>query len=113
MDKYFISSELAFYSPNHRGFEQSAGRSLVGVDSESLMYGFWFPAEQQTGKAIVLFSFDAAPLETRSLAKHFRQLDPIKSETVVRGKDSLGQFYYRVGYDYRPEGDPAIPATEE
>jgi dolichol-phosphate mannosyltransferase len=107
MDKYFISSELAFYSPDHKGFERSAGRSLVGIESESLMYGYWFPAQNQIGKTIVLFSFDAAPLEYPSVLEHFRRLDPVKTETVVRGKDTLGQFYYRVGFDYRAGGSPA------
>jgi dolichol-phosphate mannosyltransferase len=102
LDKYFIASELAFYSPVHKGFEQSAGRSLFGPESESLMYGVWFPPEQQQGRNMVLFSFNAADLEKPDVIEHFQSAGPIKMETVTRGQDTLGDYYYRIGYGYQP-----------
>ena len=113
LDKYFIASELAFYDPGNTGSEHSAGRGLLqstdgSGDTEksgSLMYDYWFPAGKQNGRTIVMFSFNAAALEKASVVNHFERVDPVKSETVVRGGDVLGQFFYRVGYRYRAKSD--------
>jgi dolichol-phosphate mannosyltransferase len=102
LDKYFIASELAFYSPDHKGFEQSAGRSLFGSESESLMYSVWFPPDQQQGRNMIIFSFNSEGLESPDVIEHFQSVTPVKMETVTRGQNSLGEYYYRVGYGYRP-----------
>jgi dolichol-phosphate mannosyltransferase len=116
LDKYFIASELAFYDPENKGAEHTAGRGLFrsgeGGSEKSgggLMYDFWFPAEKQTGRTIVMFSFDPKQLETPGAISRFRAIGPVKSESVVRGGDVLGQFFYRTGYDYRSE--PARPVN--
>ena len=106
LDKYFIASELAFYMPGHKGYEYSAGRSLFGEADDSLMYGQWFPADEQQGRTIVMFSFDPAALGKFDVTGHFRDVSPVKTEQVVRGGDVLGQFYYRIGFDYR-SGQPS------
>jgi dolichol-phosphate mannosyltransferase len=115
LDKYFIASELAFYIPGNAGAEHSAGRGLFQIDaadggsekSGSLMYDYWFPAEKQTGRTIVMVSFNAAQLETPAVISRFKEVGQVKSESVVRDGDVLGQFFYRTGYDYR--SGPVLP----
>lgn len=102
LDKYFIASELAFYSPDHKGFEQSAGRSLFGPESESLMYGVWFPPDQQQGRNMILFSFNSADLEKQDVLEHFQSASPVKMASVTRSQNVLGEYYYRIGYGYQP-----------
>ena len=41
MDRYSLSSEVAFYDPHEDAVQNTAGRSLFGFDS--LMYKLWFP----------------------------------------------------------------------
>ena len=41
MDRYSLSSEVAFYDPDQDAVRNTAGRSLFGFDS--LMYELWFP----------------------------------------------------------------------
>jgi dolichol-phosphate mannosyltransferase len=109
LDKYFIASELAFYSPDHKGYQQSAGRNLFGPESDSLMYGVWFPPAQQQDRNMILFSFKSVDLENPDIVAHFRSMGPIKTDTVSRGPNTLGEFFYRVGYGYQPDNVPTIP----
>jgi dolichol-phosphate mannosyltransferase len=108
LDKYFIASELAFYSPSHKGYEQSAGRNLFGPEGESLMYGVWFPPIQQQGRNMIMFSFKPGDLENPDVIEHFQSVGPIKMATVTRGQDSLGDYSYRIGYGYQPDNQLSI-----
>ena len=99
MDRYFMASELAYYDGDHDGSEETAGRSLFGA--ESLMYNYWFPADKQNGRNMILFGFEEYQLNSADLASHFHELGPIKMEKVTRRGVDAGSFYYRVGYNYR------------
>jgi dolichol-phosphate mannosyltransferase len=99
MDRYFMASELAYYDGDHGGSEETAGRSLFGA--ESLMYKYWFPADKQNGRNMILFGFEQHQLNSADLASHFHELGPIKMEKVTRRGVDAGLFYYRVGYNYR------------
>jgi dolichol-phosphate mannosyltransferase len=99
MDRYFMASELAYYDADHGGSEETAGRSLFGA--ESLMYNYWFPADKQNGRNMILFGFQQRQLNSADLASHFHELGPIKMEKVTRRGVDAGLFYYRVGYNYR------------
>jgi dolichol-phosphate mannosyltransferase len=101
MDRYFVASELAFYDGDHDGAREAAGRKLFGL--ESLMYDYWFPAEQQNGRTMILFGLEPYQLRDVAVLRHFRQVGPIKSETIRRNRREIGTFYYRVGYDYRSD----------
>ena len=107
MDKYFIASEIAFYDPDNDGFEETAGRSLFGGDS--LMYGFWFPAAEQTGKTMMLVSFSETQLNEPGVLSHFSSYGPVTKETVRRGDLEFGSFYYRIGVNYQAGAPAAAP----
>jgi dolichol-phosphate mannosyltransferase len=112
LDKYFIASELAFYDPSGHGADNSAGRGLfdspgngTGFEkSGSLMYDYWFPADKQAGRTMVIFSFDRSSLEAATVVSHFQEVGPVLEEPITRGGDTLGQVFYRVGYAYKPGG---------
>ena len=71
MDRYFMASELAYYDGDHDGSEETAGRSLFGA--ESLMYNYWFPADKQNGRNMILFGFEEHQLNSADLANHFQR----------------------------------------
>jgi dolichol-phosphate mannosyltransferase len=100
MDRYFQSSQMAFYDPDGDGAENTAGRSLFGLDS--LMYGRWFTPAEEKGRDIILIGWRPNILSGGSLAAHFQRLGPIHEHSVYKSGLRLARFYYRVGYDYRP-----------
>jgi hypothetical protein len=67
------------------------------------MYDYWFPAGQQNGRTMILFGLKPYQLRDEAVLRHFRQIGPIKSETIRKGRRKIGAFYYRVGYDYRSD----------
>jgi len=100
MDKYFLSSEMAFYDPDKDGAANTAGRSLFGMDS--LMFGVWFKPGEVTGRNIILFSLSSkGAIAGASLPHHFRVLGPIKSHLVRKYGIEMSDFYYRIGYGYK------------
>jgi dolichol-phosphate mannosyltransferase len=101
MDRYFVASELAFYDGDHDGAQEAAGRKLFGL--ESLMYDYWFPAAKQNGRTMILFGLEPYQLRNAAALRHFRQVGPIKSETIRKGQREVGVLYYRVGYDYQSD----------
>ena len=100
LDKYFLSSQMAFYDPiDNDGAANTAGRGLFGRDS--LMYDRWFPAHLQRGRTVILFSLNAEDLSGAQVASQFAYLDAVREQAVFKRSVRVGQFYYRVGYDYR------------
>jgi len=108
MDRYFMASELAYYDGDHDGSVETAGRSLFG--SESLMYDFWFPADKQNGRNMILFGFEEHQVNSADLPNHFSHLGPIIIEKISRGSAEVGSLYYRIGYHYRA-GDVSLGQT--
>ena len=108
MDRYFIASELAYYDADHDGSEETAGRSLFGA--ESLMYDYWFPAEKQNGRNMILLGLEKFQIDSDDLPNHFRRLGPINTKTISRGGRIVGSIYYRIGYHYRA-GDVSLGQT--
>lgn len=98
MDKYFVSSELAFYDTDHDGASNTAGRSLFGFDS--LMYDYWFKPADLSNRDMILIGLQPHELTADNLAARFAQLDPIKAEDFYRGPVKIGAIYYRVGHGY-------------
>jgi dolichol-phosphate mannosyltransferase len=95
MDKYFISSQLAFYGD---GPHEVAGRHLFG--SDSLMYEHWSPAVLQRGRALILLTFDQKDLMDQSVADSVQRLDPIEAQFIMKNGAIVGRFYYRVAHGY-------------
>lgn len=101
MDRYFISSELAFYDPDRVGSNDVGGSGLFG--GRSLMYDYWVHPTDQGHNTIVLVSLKPDQIEGRSLLCFFQTLDPVKEEILRHDGQAIGHFFYRVGYGYKSE----------
>jgi dolichol-phosphate mannosyltransferase len=98
MDKYFISSQVAFYDSLDNDQVEVSGRHLVGENS--LMWSRWKPRTAALGKNVLLLSFEREDLEESSLASHFTYLDQIHKLPVLKKNKAVTYFYYRIGYQY-------------
>ena len=101
MDRYFLSSGIAFYDPDQDAVPHTAGRSLFG--SDSLMYDRWFPSAAAKGRDIVLVSrLSGGLIAAELLSARFRTLGPIQERIVHKGSIPVGRFYWRIAYGYIP-----------
>lgn len=101
-DRNFISSELAFYDKDESpGFLNTAGINLFG--KKALMYEFWFPAKEQTGKAIVLVAFNENDLTRKAVDRHSERLGPVVRGDLARDGKFIRYYFYRVVYGYNSE----------
>jgi dolichol-phosphate mannosyltransferase len=98
MDKYFISSQVAFYDPRENGSMQVTGRHLVSENS--LMWSQWKPTSSAVGQNVLLLSFERDELEKSKLDSYFVSLGQIKKQQIAKNKKVVSSFYYRVGYNY-------------
>jgi dolichol-phosphate mannosyltransferase len=99
MDKYFIASELNFYDKVH-GPDGVAGCHLFDLDS--VMFEYWYPPQQQRGKTMVLVGFDRRAMSKPPVLESLSRLRPIRQHVVKRNGVVVGQYLYRIGYDYQP-----------
>lgn len=97
-DKYNMSSELAFYGAPE-GPAYAAGQNLFG--EPGLMYGFWFPAEAQSGRTIIIVSRHRDWLDGEKVVPRFDSLSTISVLPVTLNGQMLGEYYSRVGFVYR------------
>jgi len=101
LDKYFISSEVAFYdgdTPRSDGSAEVTGSYIFG--SNSLMYRYW--AEQLPGPEVplILLAEKVGKLSEPKVVRCFPRLDPIEELVVKRLGKVVGRYYYRVGYQF-------------
>jgi len=101
MDKYSISSELAFYDLDGDGMGEMSGQHLFGENS--LMWAFWKPIRAAQGKLVLMVSFRQEDLQSPVLAKYFERVGPVLQQRIVKHGGTVGQFFYRVGYGYRAD----------
>lgn len=99
MDKYFITSQVAFYGADDDR-EDAAGRHLFG--GSSLMWKFWKAPHEAAGFDIILVAFKRRVLEDPQLGRFFKTLDPVETRDIPGTYDTLGRFYYRIGRGYKP-----------
>ena len=100
LDRYFTSSEFAFYSRDRDAVrERAAGVDLFG--STSLMYGRWFPPREQEGRDVLLVFWDAQELEQTVIAQRATRLGPISHGVISRDGRTVRSFCHRVLYGYR------------
>ncbi len=102
LDKYFISSEFAFYDPDGDGFEETSGRHLFG--GSSLMWSYWHPASAAKDRNVVVIAFDPDRLAHPSISCRFQMLGPITEHGIDKRDRRPAHFYARVGYIYDPAG---------
>ena len=101
-DKYFLSSQMAFYDPIDKdGATTTAGRGLFGHDS--LMYNYWFPARLHQGQTIILFALRSEDLSDPAMTTKFGHLGPVREQVIYKRGVRAGRFFYRVGDGFRPD----------
>ncbi len=98
LDRYNISSELAFYA-QEAGPSQCAGVHLF--EQNGLMYRYWFPAQQQVGRDIVMVARTAQRLSESEQTSHFDSLSTISELPVTLNGIPIGSYFTRVGFSYR------------
>jgi dolichol-phosphate mannosyltransferase len=100
MDRYFIASELAFYSHDQSKAvaETSSGHLF---DDVGLMYEQWFPANQQLGRSLLVVAWDPDQLAAAHLEKHVDRLEPIQEGVLMRDGRIVRPYFYRVAHGYR------------
>jgi len=103
MDKYFITSELAFY----RGFSKQGVNegpkdtcSINLFKEEGLMYGWWFPWERQIGKTCIIVSINPEKISDDHLARYFHSLGSMQEVCVTKDNIPAGCFFYRIAKKY-------------
>jgi dolichol-phosphate mannosyltransferase len=101
MDKYSISSELAFYDLDGDGMSEMSGQHLFGENS--LMWAFWKPISAVQGKLVLMVAFREDDLRNPALAKYFERMDPVLERGILKNGRTVGRFLYRVGYGYRAD----------
>jgi len=100
MDRYAIASERAFYSHDRsRSVAETSSSHLFG--GMGLMYEWWFPAQRQTGRTLLLLGWDAGDLAEAHLQSHVSGLEPLQEGTLVRDGRAVRRYYYRVVHGYR------------
>ena len=99
MDKYFISSEYAFYDQDHNGFRDVSGRHLFGRGS--LMWSTWSPASRIMGQNILMISFEKDDLQIPGIGKHFARISGIHKQAIQKNGCTFGYIYYRIGQQYQ------------
>ncbi|MEP7455478.1 glycosyltransferase family 39 protein [Phyllobacterium sp. SB3] len=100
MDRYFLASQTAFYNRLDKDpVGSSVGSGVVGKNS--LMYNHWFDPADMKGNNAILFSLKRHELEQDTLDDHFQHLTDIRQQEVLKQGVPVGNFYYRVGYDFR------------
>jgi dolichol-phosphate mannosyltransferase len=100
MDRYAIASELAFYS--HDQVKAVAATSSAHLFGDvGLMYEQWFPVELQTGRTLLLVSWDPANLAASHLENRVDGLDPVREGVLTRNGSVVRRYYYRIAQDYR------------
>lgn len=116
LDKYFISSKLAYYgTPEFLGKNRKL--EVTGIhllEGNSLMFAYWHPAEEFRGKTVIMLARSRSDLETQKLAPYFERLSAqITAFPVYRNDFGLPQktirdYYYRIGYNYAPPAAQAV-----
>jgi dolichol-phosphate mannosyltransferase len=99
MDRYKISSSMAFYHPDQEWLDWVSASHLFG--QESVMWKYWEPTEHSLGKKVIMISFDQDDLLDPDLEKHFSYTGDVLVRTIEKDGRAFSRFYYRIGYGYR------------
>lgn len=115
LDRNRIASGLAFYRAYGQGAGQPVRNPAFTTASEhlfgevGLMYEFWFPARQQSGKTLLLVATNQSALEREVVRSRVSALGPIESIALRKNSQPAGQFFYRLAQGYHPQ--PMNPET--
>ena len=107
MDRYGITSELAFYQKRLRQQAQNiSARHLFG--SGSLMWRVWSPAGRTVGRDVLLVAFDERDFKKKSVTRWFERMGDISAEPIRKNGRTVAHFYWRIGHGYRDPDDPPL-----
>lgn len=108
LDKYFMTSQMAFYrtkverdrddSARDEGVEETTGRHLFGMSS--LMYEHWAPVEEFMGRTVIVLATNSEALSHDAIQSSFESLGPVQQWSLAKGGKSVTEIHYRVGYGY-------------
>ena len=102
MDRDFIASEVAFYSPDpSRAVRETTGAHLF--EGDSLMYAYWFPPPLENGGMMLLVAFDRKELLAPRIARHSLATDPVEEHALQINGKAVRTYYTRVVSGYHSE----------
>lgn len=102
LDKYWLSSEANYYdAEDEESLPEFAGENLFGRNG--LMWSYWVSPASVAGRNSILVSFNPGDLEQDWLTRYFVKLDKPVKEVLYDSDSEIGQFYWRLGYDYLPD----------
>ncbi|MEW6051453.1 MAG: glycosyltransferase family 39 protein [Candidatus Zixiibacteriota bacterium] len=99
LDKYSMSSEMAFYS-RFDGPALTGGQHLFGKNG--LSYRYWFNEKEQYGRNVIMIADDPWFLSEPIATNRFDSLTEIRSFEITHRGHVLGSYFYRTGYVYGP-----------
>jgi len=110
LNKYYITSKLAYYgTPEYLGkgkWLKVTGQHVL--NERSLMFSYWDPENTLTGKTMILVTNKEQELVDEALAPYFDRLSekavalPIVKNDFGIDAQPMDEYYYRIGYGYRP-----------
>jgi dolichol-phosphate mannosyltransferase len=110
MDKYRVSSGLAFYRSKLVGddndklqekvINETTGRHLFGKDS--LMYSYWHQPELFNSKDLIVVSSDSRELDSSFFSAYSGKLGPLESIMTYKYGKKVGPVYFRRLEGYKP-----------
>ena len=114
MDKYYNASKLSYYAAKLRPDEAQAPMQVtasgVVFGGNGLMFEYWDKSDQFSGRTFIMVARKKEELQFSALAKYFSEVEPnihripLIQDGPGANKKFIANYYYRVGYDYRPGG---------
>jgi dolichol-phosphate mannosyltransferase len=105
MDRNKIASGLAFYrakiNPANRPAFSTASGHLFGVGA--LMYEFWFPTTEQTGKTMLLVGEKSDELNSPIVLARSTPISEIQTNITYKNGKQTGIYYTRLVSNYRDQ----------
>ena len=99
MDRYFLASELAFYSrdPGAAASDVTAANLFGHV---GLMYERWTAPTAELGRALLLISWNAEDLDSPEVRAGVERLGPLQEGELRRDERFVRRYYYRFAFGY-------------
>ena len=111
MDKYNTASQIAFYGARPFALPRQVPLKATAIEAftgNSLMFNYWDPPGQFRGRTLIMVARNQQTLATDLLEPYFGELDAtihaLRLANTGPGGDGrrIADYFYRIGYDYRP-----------
>jgi dolichol-phosphate mannosyltransferase len=105
LNRYMLSSELAFYARDPaRAAQDTASQNLFGLSG--LMYERWFPGAEQDGRTLLLVALNPTELADARLRPYATSLGELKAGVLRRNGRVVSEYFYREAAGYRSIPQP-------